>query len=85
MLAVDIRLGRTLQVSKPVVLWEGSYLAGVGSSCGMPGPTSANYEVTSDGQRFLMIVDTAEPVESRSLHVASNWSATVRTAVPPRP
>jgi serine/threonine protein kinase/Tol biopolymer transport system component len=80
MLAVDIRLGRTLQVSKPVVLWEGSYLAGVGSSCGMPGPTSANYDVTADGQRFLMIVDTGETAECRSLQVVSNWARTVRPA-----
>lgn len=85
MLAVDIRLGRTLQVSKPVALWEGSYLAGLGSSCGMPGPTSANYDVTSDGQQFLMIVDTGETAEGRSLQVVSNWSATVKQAAPARP
>ena len=85
MLAVAIRPGRALEVSAPVVLWEGSYLAGVGSSCGMPGPTSANYDVTSDGQRFLMIVETGETAESQSLTVASNWSSTDHRAAPVRP
>jgi eukaryotic-like serine/threonine-protein kinase len=60
--------------SKPRVLWEGKYLAGAGSSCGMSGPTSANYDVTSDGQRFIMIKDASEKVECSLLRVVSNWS-----------
>lgn len=74
MMAVDVTRGRTLDLSKPKVLWEGRYLAGVGSSCGMAGPTSANYDVTADGERFLMIEDRSENVECKLLRVVSNWS-----------
>jgi serine/threonine-protein kinase len=74
MIVVEVSSGRTLTASKPRMLWEGRYLAGVGSSCGMAGPTSANYDVTADGQRFLMIEDKSENVECKLLHVVSNWS-----------
>src|SRR5439155_16408362 len=42
MMAVTVSSGATTPFSKPAVLWQGHYLAGVGSSCGMSGPTSAN-------------------------------------------
>jgi len=32
-------------------------MSGLGSSCGMPGVTSASYAVTPDGSRFLMVKD----------------------------
>lgn len=83
MMVVDVKLGRTLTVSKPKVLWQGRYMAGVGSSCGMAGPTSANYDVTADGQRFLMIEDRSQPAECRLLHVVSNWSRGLNS--PPTP
>jgi hypothetical protein len=78
MMAVDVKSGRTLDLSKPTVLWEGRYLAGVGSSCGMAGPTSANYDVTADGERFLMIEDRSENVECKLLRVVSNWSTVLK-------
>jgi len=74
MMEVDVASGRTLTASKPKVLWEGRYLAGVGSSCGMAGPTSANYDVTADGERFLMVEDKSENAECRLLRVVSRWS-----------
>ena len=80
MMAVDVASGRTLTVSKPKVLWEGRYLAGVGSSCGMAGPTSANYDVTADGERFLMIEDKSGNVECRLLRVVSRWSRELQNA-----
>jgi hypothetical protein len=73
-MAVDISYAPSLRVSKPRVLWRGNYLAGAGSSCGMAGPTSANYDVTPDGQRFLMIEDASSTAESKQLRVVSNWS-----------
>jgi hypothetical protein len=74
MMVVDIGYGRSLEVSKPRVLWRGNYLAGAGSSCGMAGPTSANYDVTPDGERFLMIEDASPNAECARLRVVSNWS-----------
>jgi len=40
------------------LLWEGRFALGTSSSCGAPGPTSSNYDVTPDGQHFLMIKDS---------------------------
>ena len=74
MMVVDISSGPSLEASKPRVLWRGDYLAGAGSSCGMAGPTSANYDVTPDGERFLMIEDAAPNAESDVLRLVSNWS-----------
>jgi Tol biopolymer transport system component len=74
MMAIDVVNGRSLTASKPRVLWTAHYLAGAGSSCGMAGPTSANYDVTVDGERFLMIEDTSQTTECELLHVVRNWS-----------
>jgi hypothetical protein len=75
MMVVDVSgSGQSLEVSKPRVLWSGHYLAGAGSSCGMAGPTSANYDVTPDGERFLMIEDASPNAECERLRVVSNWS-----------
>jgi serine/threonine-protein kinase len=82
MMAVDILSTQPLAVSKPKLLWEGHYLAGVGSSCGMSGPTSANYDVSADGQRFLMIEDSSSVTECKLLHVVSNWSREVSKGTP---
>jgi serine/threonine-protein kinase len=78
MMVVDVGYGPTLEVSKPRVLWRGNYLAGAGSSCGMAGPTSSNYDVTPDGERFLMIEDARPPAECERLRVVSNWTLELR-------
>jgi serine/threonine-protein kinase len=78
MMSVAVASGRTLDLSKPAALWEGRYLAGVGSSCGMAGPTSANYDVSADGKRFLMIEDKSEAAECKLLRVVSNWSSALK-------
>jgi hypothetical protein len=78
MMVVDISYGRSLEASKPRVLWRGNYLAGAGSSCGMAGPTSANYDVTPDGERFLMIEDASPAAECERLRVVSNWSVELK-------
>src|SRR5207249_10525721 len=72
MMAVTVSSGATTPFSKPAVLWQGHYLAGVGSSCGMSGPTSANYDVRADGERFLMIEDKSEVLQCNLLHVVTN-------------
>jgi hypothetical protein len=81
MLAVDVTIGEAFTASKPQLLWDGRYLAGVGSSCGMAGPTSANYDVSADGQRFLMVEDTSQDVECKLLRMVTNWSSTFRNPI----
>ena len=78
MIVVDITYGPSLKASKPRLLWRGNYLAGAGSSCGMAGPTSANYDVTPDGEHFMMIEDASSTAESERLWVVSNWSVELK-------
>jgi len=78
MMAVDVSYGPSLTASKPRALWSGNFLAGAGSSCGMAGPTSANYDVAPDGERFLMIEDASSPAQSEHLRIVSNWSAELK-------
>jgi serine/threonine protein kinase/Tol biopolymer transport system component len=73
MMAVAVDTRQRLTVSKPHVLWEGHYSHGMSSSCGAPGPTSTNYDVTPDGKRFLMIQDKDQDVAGRQLTVVLNW------------
>ncbi len=46
----------------------------MGSSCGPPGVSSANYDVSADGQRFLMIKDEIDDIASTRLVVVLNWA-----------
>jgi hypothetical protein len=51
--------GPELRASAPKPLFEGDYYEGSGASCEMGGAAAANYDVTPDGQRFLMVRDNA--------------------------
>jgi eukaryotic-like serine/threonine-protein kinase len=74
MMAVPVDLGPPLRAGRPALLWEGAYSQGLSSSCGMPGPTSANYDVTADGRRFLMVKDNDRDVRSTKIVVIVNWA-----------
>ncbi|MBZ5619896.1 MAG: hypothetical protein LAQ69_14410 [Acidobacteriia bacterium] len=44
------------------------------SSCGGPGPTSSNYDVTADGKRFLMVKDDDQDyATSKQIVVVLGW------------
>ncbi len=60
--------------SAPRQLWTGRYAHGMSSSCGPPGTTEANYDVTSDGSRFLMVKDVNEDVVSTRIVVVLNFA-----------
>ena len=72
MMVVAVTTQPTFQASKPQLLWEGHYSRGMSSSCGPSGTTEANYDVTSDGQRFLMIKDADEDAVSTRIVVVLN-------------
>jgi serine/threonine-protein kinase len=74
--SVDTR-GPELRASAPSLLWEGSYSPGSGASCGMPGPTSSNYDVAADG-RFLMVRDDSTGGVSNRIVVVLNFAEEVR-------
>jgi WD40 repeat protein/predicted Ser/Thr protein kinase len=65
----------------PRLLWEGRYSHGMSSSCGPPGVSSSSYDVTADGQRFLMIKDDESDVASTSLIVVLNWAEEMKRAM----
>jgi Tol biopolymer transport system component len=56
-MAVPVSIAPTFSAGRPHELWKGHYSHGMSSSCGAPGLTSSNYDVSADGQHFLMIKD----------------------------
>jgi serine/threonine-protein kinase len=74
MMVVPVSLAGRFQAGKPRLLWEGHYSHGMSSSCGPPGTTSANYDVTSDGQRFLMVKDLDQDAVSTRIVVVLNFA-----------
>ncbi|MBM3312928.1 MAG: hypothetical protein FJY80_15645, partial [Candidatus Aminicenantes bacterium] len=78
MMVVPIKTAGGFEAGKPALLWEGHFSHGMSSSCGPPGVSSANYDVTADGQRFLMIKDNDQDVVSTKIVVVLNWTAALR-------
>jgi hypothetical protein len=74
MMAVTVVIGSTFTASKPRLLWEAHYNHGMNSMCGAPGPSSSNYDVTADGQRFLMIQEGDQDAPATEIRVVLNWS-----------
>jgi hypothetical protein len=57
------------------MLFEGRYEGAVGWF------GYANYDVSADGQRFLMIRSEEEPAPTR-IHVVLNWAEELKAKVP---
>jgi serine/threonine-protein kinase len=57
MMVVPVSAGDRFDAGRPQELWRGPYSHGMSSSCGAPGLSSSNYDVSPDGERFLMIQD----------------------------
>lgn len=75
MMAVVVSTTPTFTAQHPRTLWEGRYSHGMSTSCGPPGATSSNYDVTADGQRFLMIKDEApDTAVSKQIVVVLGWA-----------
>jgi WD40 repeat protein len=66
MMVAGVSTEPTFSASRPRELWTGPYSHGMSSSCGAPGVTSSNYDVSPDGQRFLMIQDDDQSAPSAS-------------------
>jgi hypothetical protein len=79
MMAVTVATAPKFRASTPRVLWKGQYSRGLGSSCGMPGVASSNYDVTADGQRFLMVRDDDDITATRIV-VVLNWVEELKRA-----
>jgi serine/threonine-protein kinase len=79
MRAVPIEMtGTTFSAGNPVKLFEGQFFAG---------PAGRLYDVTRDGQRFLMIKDAVSPNQTAAplnMVVVLNWQEELRQRVPER-
>jgi hypothetical protein len=76
MMAVQVETKPSLKLSKPEILFEGRYERNAGWY------GYANYDVTPDGQRFLMIESEDEPAPTR-IHVVLDWAEELKKKVPP--
>ena len=74
MMAVSVATQPKLILSKPRVLWDGNYSHGTSSQCGLAGATSTNYDVTADGERFVMIEEKTEDAAPRQVNVVLGWA-----------
>jgi Tol biopolymer transport system component len=74
MMVVSVMTHPAFTASTPRMLWQGRYALGTSSACGPPGPSSSNYDVTPDGQHFLMIKDSETEVLPNDVHVVLNWT-----------
>jgi eukaryotic-like serine/threonine-protein kinase len=76
MMAVEITTQPGLSASKPRVLFEGRYEPTV--------VTAANYDVSPDGQRFLMLKSGEVGEAARTqINVVLNWFEELKRGVPP--
>lgn len=75
MIVVPVSTTPRFSAGHPRVLWTGHYSHGMSTSCGPPGATSSNYDVTGDGHRFLMIKDDApDTAVSKQIIMVLDWA-----------
>jgi Tol biopolymer transport system component len=76
MMAVDVELQPTFTVGKPRVLFQGEYFASVFPF------TGTAYDVSADGQRFLMVKQTEQTAAAVQMNVVVNWFEELKRRVP---
>ena len=75
MMMVDITTEPGFSAGNPKLLFEGQYFAN-------QAPANANYDVTPDGQRFIMIKAADEEQEQIQINVVTNWFEELKERVP---
>ena len=74
MMAVDIATQPGLSAGRPQVLFDGPY---------QPSPyLQTNYDVSADGQRFLMLKPAADAQTATQITVVLNWTEELKRLVP---
>jgi hypothetical protein len=76
MMAVDITPGSSFKAGTPRLLFEGKFETRPG---GMAEP---DYDISPDGQHFLMIKASAQVEAEAQLHVVLNWFTELKQRVP---
>ena len=74
MMAVDITTQPAFLAGKPKVLFEGAYVP--------PSPNNSYYDVSADGQRFLMLKPTEQAQSATQIVVVQNFFEELKQKVP---
>ena len=74
MMAVDITTQASVSAGKPRMLFEGPYVP--------TGVTHPNYDISPDGQRFLMIKQSEQESAPTQVNVVLNWFEELKQKVP---
>ncbi len=74
MMVVPVQTEPTFKAEKPRLLFEGSYSYNFTT-------VTSNYDVTADGQRFVMVRDSEEQEEGQ-IHVVLNWFEELKRLAP---
>jgi hypothetical protein len=76
MMATAVETNPVFAAGKPKLLFEGHYETGIGAF-------EPDYDVSPDGQRFLMIKASEQESAPTQLNVVLNWSDELRRLAPP--
>jgi eukaryotic-like serine/threonine-protein kinase len=76
MMAVEITTHPSFAAGKPKILFQGDYLSVA------PGLPNTAYDVSSDGQRFLMVKEVGRAVSSTQINVVQNWFEELKQKAP---
>jgi serine/threonine-protein kinase len=74
MMAVEVTTQPSFAAGKPRVLFEGAYV--------LSPRTLADYDVSSDGQRFLMLKGSEQTSALTQINVVLNWTEELKQRVP---
>ena len=74
MMAVEITTEPSFSAGTPTRLFEGAFTSGA--------VARANYDVSPDGERFLMVQPSGEDVSSTQINVVLNWFEELKQRVP---
>lgn len=77
-MVVPVTLEPTFSPGKPAILFEGDYIA---SEFPL---TSPGYDVSRDGQRFLVVKEIEQPSAATQINVVLNWDQELKRLVPTR-
>jgi serine/threonine protein kinase/Tol biopolymer transport system component len=85
MIVVGVETKPMFRAGRPRMLWEGRYNHGQNSMCGPPGPGSSNYDVTADGEHFLMVKEGERDAPPTEIRVVPAWAEEVDRLVAANP
>ena len=74
MMVIDLAAGAVFTAGKPRLLFEGQFKTTAGTGAG------AEYDVTPDGQKFLMIQESSAQSAPRQLEVVQEWFSELKRA-----